>query len=129
MSYPQRTLKDGLLYLDGRSDEDDGYRTGNKSVQSVIDTTTDPAKHFVARRMQNDVLNPNRHKNFIIERHAGIRYCWIGLRTSAYTSLVRSRIPLWDSGLLSPESNVLHVGLNADCVSSQDGVQPDDAQC
>ncbi|KAI6876826.1 hypothetical protein KC318_g15350 [Hortaea werneckii] len=97
MSYPQRTLKDGLLYLGGRSDEDDGYRTGNTSVQSVVDTTTDPAKHFIGRRTQNDMLNPNRHKNFIIERHAGIRYCWIGLRTPVYASMVRSRIPVWDS--------------------------------
>ncbi|KAI7239642.1 hypothetical protein KC330_g1777 [Hortaea werneckii] len=94
MSYPQRTLKDGLLYLGGRGDEDDGYLTGRTSVQSIVDTTTNPAKHFIGRRMQNDMLNP---KNFIIERHAGIRYCWIGLRTPAYASLVRSRIPLWDS--------------------------------
>ncbi|KAI7523702.1 hypothetical protein KC331_g18532 [Hortaea werneckii] len=97
MSYPQRTLRDGLLYLGGRSDEDDGYLTCKKNLQSVVDTTTDPAKHFIGRRMQNDVLNPNRHKNFIIERHAGTRYCWIGLRTPAYAALVRSRIPLWDS--------------------------------
>ncbi|KAI7158954.1 hypothetical protein D0869_11971 [Hortaea werneckii] len=97
MSYPQRTLKDGLLYLGGRGDEDDGYLTGRTSAQSIIDTITNPAKHFIGRRMQNDMLNPNRHKNFIIERHAGIRYCWIGLRTSAYAALVRSRIPLWDS--------------------------------
>ncbi|KAI6889960.1 hypothetical protein D0869_13565 [Hortaea werneckii] len=97
MSYPQRTLKDGLLYLGGRSDEDDGYLTGKMSVQSVVDTTTDPTKHFIGRRMQNDILNSNRHKNFIIERHAGTRYCWIRLRTPEYAALVRSRIPLRDS--------------------------------
>lgn len=101
--YPQRTLKDGLLYLSGRSDEDDGFLVGKTSVRSVVDTTTDPSRHFIGRRMQNNVLDPNRHKNFIIERHAGIRYCWIGLRTSAYAARVRSRIPLWDSGPLSPK--------------------------
>ncbi|KAI7463698.1 hypothetical protein KC351_g15770 [Hortaea werneckii] len=95
--HPQRTLKDSLLYLSGRSNEDDGFLIGETSVRSVVDTTTDPSKLFIGRRMQNDVLNPNRHKNFIIERHAGIRYCWIGLRTSAYAARVRSRIPLWDS--------------------------------
>ncbi|KAI7284355.1 hypothetical protein KC345_g2299 [Hortaea werneckii] len=95
--YPQKTLKDGLLYLGGRSDEDDGFLIGETSVRSVVDTTTDPSKHFIGRRMQSDVLNPDRHKSFVIERHAGIRYCWVGLRTSAYAARVRSRIPMWDS--------------------------------
>ncbi|RMY95556.1 hypothetical protein D0861_00730 [Hortaea werneckii] len=95
--YPQRTLKHGLLCLGGRSDEDDGFLIGTTSVRSVVDTTTDPSKHFIGRRMQSDVLNPNRHKSFIIERHAGIRYCWIGLRTSAYAARVRSRIPWLNS--------------------------------
>lgn len=89
-----------MIFLGHRTLEDDnrlGYREQAWGLRTIVDLTADPAKHFVAcQRTDSDlvVARPRSSNEMLCSN--GVKFCWIGLRNTAYAKRVLRRISWWD---------------------------------